>query len=546
LPKFNSRAATASGLQSLYYARGARTFLPWPVRAGKKVNNIHRRIHRNGLPLQRRNAMRKKIIGMLATSVALSALLVATDASAGNRGGGRGGGGSHGFAGRSGGHGLGGHHFSGRSFAGHSHRLGTAHGLTSHSLATHGLATHGLATHSLTTHGLSSPSQIGGANGSQFGTQGRLAHNQLAGAQFHGLQNFNSTGFNRNAFGDRHAWNRWGGRFWGAGWNNWGWGWGGWAGPVFWPFLYGDIFTFAFWPYGYYDPFWALGPNFLLASIFAPGPYFGYDYGYGAGYYGYAGSPDIYYGRHGARGSRQERAQAEAAAQSCSGLAPGVTDLPIEQIRRKIHPTGDAAAALDGLSAAAFKASDVVQASCPTEAPLTPMARLDAAEKRLEAMLQAVAIMRDPLAKFYDALGEEQKQRFDALGSAGTTRAGWAPGGGDQASLCGQQDGVTNLPVQRIERVVAPNADQQGAFDDLKKAAKDAADQLQASCPTQVPQTPVARLDAVDKRLNAMVDAMNVVRPKLAAFYAALNDQQKAKFNTMGPPQSVSSQSGAQ
>ena len=105
---------------------------------------------------------------------------------------------------------------------------------------------------------------------------------------------------------------------------------------------------------------------------------------------------------------------------------------------------------------------------------------------------------------------------------------------------------MTNLPVQRIEQVVAPTADQKGAFNDLKQAAKDAAEGLQASCPTQVPQTPVARLDAADKRLNAMVDAMKAVRPKLAAFYAALNDDQKARFNTMGPPQSVSSQRGAQ
>jgi len=72
--------------------------------------------------------MQRKSIGVLATSVALCALLVATDASAIGRGGGRGGGGRSG-----GGHGLavhgaGGHRIGGRSFAGHGHRLGTARG----------------------------------------------------------------------------------------------------------------------------------------------------------------------------------------------------------------------------------------------------------------------------------------------------------------------------------------------------------------------------------------------------------------------------------
>jgi LTXXQ motif family protein len=503
--------------------------------------------------------MQKRTIGILATSVALCALLTVSDASAAGRGGGGGhGGGGHGGGGHGGGghfggghfgggrgfgghglggHGLGGHglghlggghRFAGHGFGGHG-RLGGAHGLAGHGLGAHGA--HGLATHGLAAH-----NGLGGAGRGQF------AHNQVAAAHFHGLHQFNHAGFNRNAFGNGRNWNHWGGQFWGAGWNNWGWGWGGWAGPVFWPFLYGDIFSFAFWPYGYYDPFWALGPNFLLGSIFAPGPYYGYDYGYGAGYYGYAGSPDIYYGRRAARTTREERARSAAAAQSCSGLAPGVTDLPIEQIHRAIHPTGAAAAALDALDAAAARASDIVQASCPSEVPLTPVARLDAAEKRLDAMLQAVDTVRDPMAKFYDALSDDQRQRFDMMGNAGAPRAG-SNGGADLAALCGQQDGVTNLPVERIEQVVAPTGEQQGAFDALKQAAKSAADALQASCPTQVPQTPVARLDAMAKRLTAMIDAMKSVRPKLEAFYASLSDEQKARFNTMGPPQNAASRS---
>lgn len=81
------------------------------------------------------------------------------------------------------------------------------------------------------------------------------------------------------------AWNRWGGNAWGAGWNNWGAGWGYWAGPVFWPFFFGDVLSFALWPYGLYDPFLAYGPDFLLASIFWPGPslwpYYAYDGGAG-------------------------------------------------------------------------------------------------------------------------------------------------------------------------------------------------------------------------------------------------------------------------
>ena len=54
----------------------------------------------------------------------------------------------------------------------------------------------------------------------------------------------------------------------------------------------------------------------------------------------------------------------------------------------------------------------------------------------------------------------------------------------------------------------------------------------------------MARLDAVKTRLEAMVEAMKTIRPKLQDFYTSLSDEQKAKFNIMGPAQSAAS--GAQ
>ena len=73
---------------------------------------------------------------------------------------------------------------------------------------------------------------------------------------------------------------------------------------------------------------------------------------------------------------------------------------------------------------------------------------------------------------------------------------------GNMATLCGQQAGVINLPVQRIEHVVQPTAQQQSTFDELKKAAQKAGGQLQSSCPTEVPKWPVARLDTVATRVR--------------------------------------------
>ena len=42
--------------------------------------------------------------------------------------------------------------------------------------------------------------------------------------------------------------------------------------------------------------------------------------------------------------------------------------------------------------------------------------------------------------------------------------------------------------------------------------------------------------DAVSKRLDAMSEAIKKVRSALADFYASLSDEQKARFNKLGPP----------
>ena len=528
--------------------------------------------------------MTKRTIAILATSVAVCALCIITDASAiagGGKGGGGGGGG--GF------HGGGGGYHGGLAHMGHgwSGRASSAHGWSHPHTALSSHASRNLShNHTNLSHKHAMTSNAGhntntGQNKLTNTGQNKLAAQnqhqiaQFAAQNFKGLNNVSKTGFNRNNFGNNANWNHWGRRFWGAGWNNWGWGWGGWAGPVFWPFLLGDVFSFVFWPFAFYDPFWWYGPPFLFASIFAPGPYFGpdygygsddYGYGYGTGNYGYAGSSNIYYDSSRGRGdntaalggryvARTEQADRQAltetntaALEGCTGLAPGVTNLPIDQIRQTTHPTADQQATLDDLNAASSQASDIIKSSCPSSVPLTPIGRLDTAEQRLHATIKAIQVVRSPLERFYLALGDEQRRQFNAMN--GSTEG--APSTGKMAAACSQQAGsVIDLPAQRIEQVVQPTAQQQSAFDNLKKAVQHAADKMQSSCPTAVPQSPMARLDTVETRLNVMADAIKSVRPDLQNFYASLSDEQKARFNTIGPPPKATSsqpqgQSGGQ
>jgi hypothetical protein len=102
--------------------------------------------------------------------------------------------------------------------------------------------------------------------------------------------------------------------------------------------------------------------------------------------------------------------------------------------------------------------------------------------------------------------------------------------------LCSQPaNGVMAWPFDRISKAVDPTDDQQALLKELRHAADEAADRFKQACPEHVPQTPVGRLDAMTERLQATLDAVKLVRPPLDRFYQSLSDEQKARFNNIGP-----------
>ena len=465
--------------------------------------------------------MMTKIFKILAASIALGAVIYLGTELAVARGGGDGhGGGRGGYGG-----GGGGGHFSG----GGAH-FGGAHGFSGARGRSFGGARMGTSR--------SSFAHVSGAH---------IRSSHISGAHISGAHALGVSG--AHTLGGRAAWNHWGNQnHWG---NHWHGGWGVWGGSTYWPYFYGDLFAFAFWPYGYYDPFWAYGDTFVWDAMFWPGP----DYAYGPGYYDVYGDY-AYGGPARTRAAKARNVDREITgsttnsndlAQTCGGLAPGVTDLPFDYIEQAIKPTGEQLKALVELKAASSQARDALKASCSSEVLLTPLGRLDTVQTRLDGMIQAVGIVRTPLDNFYNSLSEEQKQHFAALGAASDARANrrGSVAGNDLAALCSRRaESFTQLPVERIEQAVKPTKEQQDALARLKVASTEAANQLQASCPTQTPQAPIDRFDALRKRLDAMVEAIKIVRPELTSFYASLTDEQKARFNLLGPPKTTTPRQG--
>jgi hypothetical protein len=96
------------------------------------------------------------------------------------------------------------------------------------------------------------------------------------------------------------------------------------------------------------------------------------------------------------------------------------------------------------------------------------------------------------------------------------------------------QAGLTEWPSAEIERRVHPTDAQRASLAALQDTAARVADMLKASCQPDSAVTPPARLAAIDKRLNAMLEAVKTVRTALEAFYATLTDEQKAQFESIG------------
>ena len=298
----------------------------------------------------------------------------------------------------------------------------------------------------------------------------------------------------------------------------------GWFGPLFWPFGFDDFLGYTFYPYAY-DAFWPSAYDDTYDGLL--------------GAYGAAGPAA--YATNGAypATNRQVTANGGRAPEHriCSGQTAGVTDFQIDEIARVVEPNDAQRASLDELRTAMARALDILKAACPTELASTPTGRIEAMQARLSAMLEAVRTVRAPLAQFNALLSDEQKARFNSLGKEDEQNDPQARRELTQA--CSERAaGIAGLPIERIERAVRPDETQRGALADLRNAISQAGELLKSNCPTYQPLTPVVRLEAMEQRLDAMLRAVEAVRPALMNFYGSLGDEQKERFNRLSPAQS--------
>ena len=106
-------------------------------------------------------------------------------------------------------------------------------------------------------------------------------------------------------------------------------------------------------------------------------------------------------------------------------------------------------------------------------------------------------------------------------------------GGGAFGRMCSPAGaGFAEWRIDRLEQVIKPTEAQRPKFDELKTASSKAADLMRNGCPTDFPKTAVGRMEVMEKRADAMLQAIKTVRPAMEAFYATLSDEQKTRLDS--------------
>jgi LTXXQ motif family protein len=108
-----------------------------------------------------------------------------------------------------------------------------------------------------------------------------------------------------------------------------------------------------------------------------------------------------------------------------------------------------------------------------------------------------------------------------------------ASGAADTPATCATQQGgeSTGALIERIEQTIKATEPQRAQLNDLRVAFQRAFEYIDQACPADRPQSPIARLDAMEDRIWAGRQTLLVVRAPLEQLYASLTDEQKARLN---------------
>lgn len=292
---------------------------------------------------------------------------------------------------------------------------------------------------------------------------------------------------------------------------------------MFWPIAapgaFEDMLGYAFWPREYGRQFWSHGPRDIMRVMTAPTAAFAAD--------AEDGSPR----------RRLQTAMVMSASANDSNRAICVARVkdqamrPLDRIDQAISLTLEQRQGLDALRTTVRTAIDGEAAACRGDLPATQPERLRAMIDGLWAMRYAEFRIRPALETFYGSLTDAQKaQLAEEPQTVGSSEA--APAPPTPAAICSEPVAADGNPFDPIQRALQPTPEQRKSLQMLYGASMEMAQFLTTTCPTETPDTPMARLSAASDRVMSLLHAAMNIEPMLGEFYASLSDQQRRRFNS--------------
>ena len=199
-----------------------------------------------------------------------------------------------------------------------------------------------------------------------------------------------------------------------------------------------------------------------------------------------------------------------------------------ERIRAEIRPTANQMQQMQKLGGALGFASDYLAKACPSEIPQDAAARLQLMEWQVEKLAEALDFVRPPLQELEQSLNTTQRARF---GMPLSRTAAHPDRLSNAAPACAVAPTRVDASIEQISLAVQPTDAQRDAMDGLKQAFRSAAGELDANCPLSLPGDPLARLEAIEARLDATWRALVSIQTALADFETKLSAEQRVRFD---------------
>jgi len=292
------------------------------------------------------------------------------------------------------------------------------------------------------------------------------------------------------------------------------------VGPTAWPSAFEDVLGYTFWPGEYAEQIRTRGFD-VIAGIFLGTP---------------RGSESAQAATTGA--AVRSDAPSTDLAKPCNEDAGAPNDAMVIRIEQTIQPTDAQRDALDKLRTALAQSVKTIKAGCRDTTGLSPVNRLDLTVQQLWAVRDGGVYVRAPLKALYDTLTDAQKAKFEWKQPQERSRQSAAAansGMGRQYQACASQgiEGSEHM-INQIKQTVRPNKEQSASLEGLRKTSADMAKLLTTSCAQPIPSDPLARLDSSDDQLSGMSYAATTVQIALNDFYTRLDNEQKARFDSLG------------